>query len=639
MSVIFRWVVLISIVMFANCISAFDGNLFADLAIGVPQETADGFFEAGIVNIMYNDGTGLTDVNNRYFHQSSTGMEDSCEEGDEYSKALISGDFNGDSFMDLASGVHYEQVGDAVDAGAVSVIYGTAAGLSAETIPDQFFTMDSFGLPDGASNSDELGASLSSGDFNGDGFDDLAIGVIGKMIGSSSYAGAVVVINGGIQGLEADTAQLWSQDSEGIEGTAQTKERFGRVMTSGDANGDGFDDLAIAVPADKFEADETSGCVHFLYGSPGGLTITGSQCFWQGKDGTIADVREPQDYFGGTLTMGDFNRDGFDDLVIGVKNEDIGDVMDAGTIHVLYGSNKGITVVGSQYTGFSIIEEYFQFGAALASGDLNGDGFADLVIGIPSFSLQNKPECGAIAVAFGSEDGLVFDFERYSQGDGTIPDDSEETDLFGSILACGDFNRDGYCDVAVGVPEEDIETPVLIEDAGSINIIYGSATGLTAAGSQVWTQDTGTIAGVAEAGDRFGASLAVSNWSGSSSACSDVGVTLWMPGNMFTPGDLCRCIVSVCNPNSNPISDLPLFVILDVAGTYFFAPSFSSFDNYLGNHPVFEPGLTEISVLPAFDWPSGAGSFNGCVWYAALTNPAMTSIYGSMDSWEFGWSY
>ena len=144
MSVIFRWLILISIVMFANCTSAFDENLFADLTIGVPQETAVGFFETGIVNILYNDGTGLTDVNNRYFHQNSTGMEDSCGEGDEYSKALISGDFNGDGFMDHAAGVHYEQVGDVMKAGAVSVIYGTAAGLSAETIPDQFFTMDSW---------------------------------------------------------------------------------------------------------------------------------------------------------------------------------------------------------------------------------------------------------------------------------------------------------------------------------------------------------------------------------------------------------------------------------------------------------------------------------------------------------------
>ncbi len=110
-----------------------------------------------------------------------------------------------------------------------------------------------------------------------------------------------------------------------------------------------------------------------------------------------------------------------------------------------------------------------------------------------------------------------------------------------------------------------------------------------------------------------------------------------MPSHLFRPGDVCSCTAVVCNVSGSVLSGYPLFVILDVYGSYYFAPSFIPFDNYLVLHPAFEIGRTVVEVLPAFNWPSGVGSAGGLLWYGALTNPAMTELYGELSTWEFGW--
>lgn len=119
---------------------------------------------------------------------------------------------------------------------------------------------------------------------------------------------------------------------------------------------------------------------------------------------------------------------------------------------------------------------------------------------------------------------------------------------------------------------------------------------------------------------------------------SETGVSIHMPSDVFHPGDLCGCTATVCNAEDSALNGYPLFVILEIAGTYYFAPSFGSFDNYLDEHPDFAPGKTSVVVLPAFEWPEGAGSFSGCIWYGALTNPQLTDLFGTLGTWSFGWS-
>lgn len=118
-----------------------------------------------------------------------------------------------------------------------------------------------------------------------------------------------------------------------------------------------------------------------------------------------------------------------------------------------------------------------------------------------------------------------------------------------------------------------------------------------------------------------------------------LGVTLWMPAHQFAPGNPCACSVTVCNDTASPLIGYPLFVILDVGGTLFFGPGFTAeFSNYLAQHASFNPGETDVEVLPEFLWPSGAGQASGILWYAGLTDPSMTRLEGGYDIWEFGWT-
>jgi serine protease AprX len=117
--------------------------------------------------------------------------------------------------------------------------------------------------------------------------------------------------------------------------------------------------------------------------------------------------------------------------------------------------------------------------------------------------------------------------------------------------------------------------------------------------------------------------------------CQQLGVTLWMPSDYYKPGDPCACKVTVCNPGPDNYFHVPLFVILDVYGQYFFAPSFNDFDHYQVDLQV---GAKDVIVLDEFSWPDGAGSASGILWYAAMTDPDITALLGEMDMFTFAWS-
>ncbi|MBN1357095.1 hypothetical protein JXA40_12605 [bacterium] len=117
-------------------------------------------------------------------------------------------------------------------------------------------------------------------------------------------------------------------------------------------------------------------------------------------------------------------------------------------------------------------------------------------------------------------------------------------------------------------------------------------------------------------------------------SCDVLGCEIYMPQTVFRAGDECYCDVYICNPGSETYQNIPVFVILDVYGWYFFAPSFEEFDFYQMN---IVPGLTTINVLPSFTWPSGVGSAFGILWYAGMTDPGITQLFGEYGIFTFGW--
>ena len=479
----------------------FDGDGFDDLAIGVPGEA----WGAGAVNVLRGGGSGVKASGDLLIDQNSPGVATGNEAADRFGATLACGDFDGDRFQDLAISAPLEDLSGVADAGVVHVIPGSRTGLRPRG--SKTLSQATAGLATGLEPGDRFGATLASGDFNGDGFSDLAIGVPGEDVNGNPDAGAAHVIYGGRNGLSPDGSRFWSQDSSGIRHRTEAGDGFGSALAPGDFDGDGFDDLAIGAPAEDVGGVEDAGLVHVIYGRTSGLGRAGDQVWSQGSPG-IATGLEPNDGFGWALSAGDFDGDGRHDLAIGVPDEDIGGKVDAGAVHVLSGSAGGLV---ADQAGFwtqespgvaNRAENGDGFGTSLAARDWNADQRADLAIGIPTENLSGHGDAGAVAVLYGASGGLTSaNADFWSQDRGSVENKVETGDRFGAHVGGQDHNGDGHDDLVVGAPFEDVWGT---EDAGLVNVLYGSPRGLTDSGNEVWHQDKGGVLGGAGAGDELG---------------------------------------------------------------------------------------------------------------------------------------
>jgi hypothetical protein len=486
--------------------SDFNGDRFADVAIGVPFESIGQVENAGAVSVLYGSGNGLSASSDQLWSQDSPGIEDHAENDDGFGRRFATADFDGDGFADLAVGAPSEELNQVLDAGAFHVIYGSPDGLTAQG--SQFWTEDAIGGAGSAQPMGRFGDALTGGDFDGDGYADLAVAAPGDRVGVADEAGLVRVLYGSAEGLTLGGVQLWTQDSPGILDQSETGDEFGDRVGSADLNADGSADLVVDVPDEDEGTISDSGAFHVLYGSASGLTSEGNQ-FWTEDSPGIPEASEEGDKFAEFDSAGDFDGDGFPDLAVSAPAESIGTATAAGVVIVIFGSASGLTEAGSQLwsqdaDGIREVAEALDgFGRMVRVGDFNGDGFADLAAGVPGETVEPTGAVGgSVNVLYGSMVGLTATGNQlWSQDSRGVRDIAEDGDEFARYGGAGDFDGDGWADLALGVPFEDVG---VVTDAGAVNVLYGSALGLTAVRNQLWTQDVPGVVDRAEADDEFG---------------------------------------------------------------------------------------------------------------------------------------
>jgi hypothetical protein len=494
----------------------FNGDGFDDIAIGVVNERflgtecSDspcpcGECGAGGVNVIYGKANGLAATNNQFWHKDSPNVLGEGSEGEEFGTALACGDFNRDSRDDLAIGAPFTSVNGVHWAGTVTVLYGTASGLTATG--NQLWSEDSPGVLGVAENSELFGGSLAAGDFNGDGRADLAVG------SRWPAAGEVHILFGSSGGLSSNGDQLWTRQSTAV-GVASSDDSFGQSLVAADFGKDTasncYDDLAISAPG----TSNGTGAVYVLYGSATGLSASGSQ-FW--SQNTLGIVGYSGDFFGQSLAAGTFRGSNsicgkrkIADLIVGAPEKLI--TVRSGAVFVIYGTNAGLSATGNQmwHQDSSGIAEKAEasdrFGQSMAAGHTTS-GHDYLAISAAyedvSISTGTFPDAGVVHILYthAATGRLTASGSKlYHQNAYGIHDSVELSETFGLSLATGDFNLSGRDDLVIGVPREGLNAQ---SSVGAVHVLYGGDT----TKMQFFHQNSADIKNIAEDGDLFGWAL------------------------------------------------------------------------------------------------------------------------------------
>lgn len=415
----------------------------------------------------------------------------------------LGSDFDGDGWNDLPVGAPLEDVGLLPDAGSVQVLYGSQNGLRTR---DVVFTQDTPGMPGESEALDRWGASLASGDFDADGFCDLAIGAPGEDVGAVTDAGRVTILYGSGDGLTTRRARTFDQGAPGVPGIPEIGDQFAFSLVAHDFGKSAAADLAIGVPDEDVGDVADAGQIHVLYGSLEGLSSVGDDVVSQDAPG-IKEAAEAEDRFGAVMTAGDIGKSARAELVVGVPLEDRS-VVDAGVVHILYGGTAGLTdldqlwhqdvegVKGASESGGS-------FGYSLTMANFGSGSSRDLAIGTPGATVDDAADAGQVHVLYGNGDTLTAGDDLWTRASGTGLGSPAAGDLFGYRLASGQLWGTAQAELSISVPQGDIQAEGV--DAGLVLTLSGTSAGLDDRFAVTTSSDDYQSPDPAEvAGERFG---------------------------------------------------------------------------------------------------------------------------------------
>ncbi|MGP3926508.1 FG-GAP and VCBS repeat-containing protein [Streptomyces sp. 8N616] len=410
----------------------FNGDGYADLAVPGPLSTVDGVQLAGAVSVVYGSRSGPDTEHAQVVNRAAEGtLGQLVARGTRFGGSPVARDFDGDGFTDLAVTVST----DADDHNGTVVLWGSSVGLSGGTT-----------LPGGW--------GLHGGDFDGDGRADLLL---------DNYYGSGRLDGDGPTVLYGPLPRDGKAHRKDSLGTDWGDDIVPRAIIVGDLTGDGRDDL---VTSQGFEEMQERG--RFFKGDENGLEHTSDDLNSYSAGGVIAD----------------FDGDGYGDLVV----RDVGEVSEdsqdrPGELRVFRGSASGPGSRAQRITqetlGLAGIDEQSVgdgFGDVLAAGDVNGDGYADLAVGLPGEDTGQVSDTGAVVLLLGGKKGLTGSGAQViTQDTPGVPGRGESADRFGAALRTGDMNHDGHPDLAVGGPGEQGK----VQQSGAVWILNGTAKGLS----------------------------------------------------------------------------------------------------------------------------------------------------------------
>jgi Ca2+-binding RTX toxin-like protein len=412
---------------------------------------------------------------------------DGIDAGDISGRSVAgAGDVNGDGFDDIIIGAIYPGPSAAYYAGESYVVFGSGSGFAASFDLSSLNGTNGFRL-DGIEGYDRSGYSVASaGDVNGDGFADIIIGAYGANPGGDSFAGESYVVFGSGSSFAASLNLTTLDGTNGfrLDGIDSSDSSGRSVASAGDVNGDGFDDLIIGADGANPGGDNNAGESYVIFGSGSGFAASLDLSTLDGTNGFRLDGIDEADRSGISVSSaGDVNGDGFDDVIIGASGADPGGDGYAGESYVVFGKASGFaasldlsTLDGTNGFRLDGIDANDRSGFSVANaGDVNGDGFDDLIIGAFAADPGGDSIAGESYVVFGRACGFAasLDLSTLDGSNGFRLEGIDASDSSGiSVSGAGDVNGDGYDDIIIGATGADSR-------AGETYVIFGRTSNQT----------------------------------------------------------------------------------------------------------------------------------------------------------------